>query len=147
MEHTSKKSNKSQYVFFGLLISVMIYVFSQHTNTAFHAQAAGTTVTSTSLVQSGIYANGSYTGSAADAYYGTIQVKAIVQNGKIADVQFLQYPNSHSNSVYINNQAMPILTQETIQAQSANVSGVSGATLTSQAFEQSLASALAQARV
>ncbi len=94
----------------------------------------------------GIYADGSYTGSPADAYYGTVQVKAVVKNGQLADVQFLQYPNTHSNSVYINSQAMPLLTQEAIQAQSAQIDGVSGATFTSQAFQQSLVSALALAK-
>lgn len=94
----------------------------------------------------GLYTNGSYTGSAADAYYGTVQVKAIIQSGIIADVQFLQHPSDRNTSIYINNQAMPLLTQEAIAAQSAQVSGVSGATFTSQAFRQSLTSALAQAK-
>lgn len=94
----------------------------------------------------GMYADGSYTGNAADAYYGLIQVKAIIRNGKITDVQFLQYPNDRDTSRYINGQAMPLLTQEAIQSQNANVDGVSGATDTSQAFEQSLASALALAK-
>ncbi len=94
----------------------------------------------------GAYIDGSYTGTPADAYYGTVQVKAVVKNGQLADVQFLQYPNTHSNSVYINSQAMPLLTQEAIQAQSAQIDGVSGATFTSQAFQQSLASALTAAK-
>lgn len=94
----------------------------------------------------GQYTDGSYTGSAANAYYGTIQVQAIVTNGQLADVQFLQYPSDRSTSRYINSQAMPMLTQEAIQAQNANVNGVSGATDTSQAFVQSLSSALAQAK-
>lgn len=95
----------------------------------------------------GTYTDGSYTGTAADAYYGTVQVKAIVQNGQLADVQFLQYPNDRSNSRFINNQAMPLLTQEAIQAQSAQVNGVSGATFTSQAFTESLAAALTNAKI
>lgn len=98
------------------------------------------------MMRSGLYADGSYTGSPADAYYGTVQVKAIISGGKIADVQFLQYPSDRSTSRYINGQAMPMLTQEAIQAQSANVDGVSGATATSGAFIQSLASALALAK-
>ena len=95
---------------------------------------------------SGLYADGSYTGNPADAYYGTVQVQAIIQNGKIANVKFLQYPSDRNTSRYINSQAMPMLTQEAIQAQSAQVDGVSGATATSGAFKQSLASALAQAK-
>jgi uncharacterized protein with FMN-binding domain len=93
----------------------------------------------------GTYANGTYTGSAVDAYYGTVQVKAVVQNGQLADVTFLQYPSDRSTSRYINGQAMPMLTQEAIAAQSAQVNGISGATFTSQAFQQSLHSALMQA--
>jgi uncharacterized protein with FMN-binding domain len=98
------------------------------------------------MMGSGLYVNGSYTGDPFDAYYGTVQVKVIVMGGKIADVQFLQYPNSRSNSRMINSEAMPLLTQEAIQAQSAQVSGVSGATFTSDAFQQSLASALVLAK-
>jgi len=94
----------------------------------------------------GLYTDGTYTGSVADAHYGNVQVEAIISGGKITDVQFLQYPNTHSTSVYINGQAMPYLKQEAIQAQSANVNIVSGATDTSMAFQQSLASALTQAK-
>jgi uncharacterized protein with FMN-binding domain len=94
----------------------------------------------------GQYRDGSYTGNPADAYYGTVQVKAIVRGGRIADVVFLDHPHTHENSIFINNQAMPLLTQEAIQAQSAQVDGVSGATFTSDAFKQSLASALALAK-
>ena len=107
---------------------------------------AQTTAPTTAPKPAGKYADGSFTGSPADAYYGTVQVKVVVKNGQLADVQFLQYPNTHSNSVYINSQAMPLLTQEAIQAQSAQIDGVSGATFTSQAFQQSLASALALAK-
>ena len=94
----------------------------------------------------GQYTDGSYTGNAEDAYYGTIQVQAIIQNGALADVQFLQHPNDRSTSRYINGYAMPILKQEAISAQNANVNIVSGATDSSQAFQQSLASALSQAK-
>ena len=92
------------------------------------------------------YKNGSYVGSVADAWYGNVQVKAIVKNGALSDVQFLQYPNSHSYSVYVNSQAMPYLTQEAVQTQNANVDIISGATQTSLAFIQSLQSALTQAK-
>ncbi len=92
-----------------------------------------------------MYNDGNYTGSIADAYYGNIQVQATIQNGKIVDVQFLQYPSDRSRSVSINTRAMPILKSEAISSQSANVDIVSGATDSSQAFVQSLSSALAQA--
>jgi uncharacterized protein with FMN-binding domain len=98
------------------------------------------------MMRSGQYVDGSYTGSATDAYYGTVQVKATVQGGRLADVQFLQHPGSQENSIFINGRAMPLLVQEAIQIQDAQVDGVSGATFTSEAFRQSLASALVQAK-
>ena len=91
------------------------------------------------------YTDGTFVGNTYDAYYGSVQVSVTITSGKITAVKFLQYPNTHSTSVYINQQAMPYLQQEAIQAQSANVQLISGATYTSQAFIQSLSSALAKA--
>ncbi len=90
--------------------------------------------------------DGNYTGNSADAFYGNIQVRATIQNGSLVQVEFLQYPNDRSTSVEINSQAMPLLQSEAIQAQSANVDIISGATDTSNAFRESLASALSQAK-
>jgi uncharacterized protein with FMN-binding domain len=95
---------------------------------------------------SGRYRDGQYTGDIADAYYGNVQVEAIIQSGEIKDVQFLDYPHDRRTSARINSQAMPWLTTEAIQAQSANVDIISGATLTSEAFALSLQSALKQAK-
>jgi uncharacterized protein with FMN-binding domain len=105
-----------------------------------------TTHTTTTTTPKGQYADGTYTGSSADAYYGTVQVQATVTGGKLSSVAFLQYPNDRGNSVRINSRAMPILKTEAITAQSANVHTVSGASDTSMAFRQSLQSALSQAR-
>ncbi len=107
----------------------------------------GSSSTPTTSAPSGsLYKDGSYTGSQADAQWGFIQVKAIVKNGKITDVQFLQYPNDRNRSVQINAYADPQLTSEAIQAQNANVDIITGATDTSQAFIQSLSDALTQAK-
>lgn len=92
------------------------------------------------------YKNGSYVGSVADAVYGNIQVKVTISGGKITDVAFLQFPNDQDTSQQINQQADPQLAQEAIQAQSANVDIVSGATQSSQAFIQSMQGALAKAK-
>lgn len=141
-------------MFSGLIAIAGIYAYSQYSNnprialnTPIQAPVTATTTRSkSSATASGAYADGSYTGNVVDAYYGPVQVEAVIRNGQLTDVKFLQYPNSHSASVYINQQAMPYLTQEAIQAQSASVNGVSGATFTSQAFVQSLSSALSQAQ-
>ena len=92
------------------------------------------------------FKDGTYSGSVADAFYGNIQVQVTVSSGKITNVQFLQYPNDNGTSQYINQQADPMLAQEAIQAQSANVNIVSGATDSSQAFIQSMQDALSQAK-
>ena len=95
--------------------------------------------------QSGQLVDGSYQGPAADAYYGVVQVQALVQGGQLASVKVLKYPNDRNTSRYINSQALPVLLQEAVQSQGGQVDIVSGATLTSQAFIQSLAGALGQA--
>lgn len=88
------------------------------------------------------YRDGVYTGPAMAAGYGKVQVKVFVHNGKLFDVQFIDYPHDRQTSQQINAQAMPWLKQEAIQAQGANVNVISGATLTSKAFVESLQSAL-----
>ena len=93
----------------------------------------------------GQYRDGVYTGPTVDAFYGLVQVQATVQGGKLTDVSFLDYPHDRRTSQMINSQAMPWLKQEAIQAQSAYINIISGATLTSQAFAQSLYTALNQA--
>jgi uncharacterized protein with FMN-binding domain len=103
------------------------------------------TPTPTPVAASGKYKNGTYTGQAFDVFYGNIQVKATISGGKITDVQFLQYPNDRDHSIEVNQYAMPILKQEAIQAQSAEVDTVSGATDSSRGFNLSLQSALDKA--
>lgn len=112
-------------------------------NTTGTTNTASPTPTASTNTQ---FKDGSYTGSVENAYYGNVQVSATIQNGKITVVDFLEYPNDNPNSISVNQQAMPYLKQEAIQAQSSSVSIVTGATFTSQAFIQSLASALNQAK-
>ena len=81
-----------------------------------------------------------------DAYYGLMQIEAVVQNGRLATIHVLRYPNDRRTSVFINRQALPMLRDEVISAQSARVDIVSGATLSSHAFIQSLGAALDKAR-
>jgi len=92
------------------------------------------------------YKDGTFTGPSVDAYYGNVQVQAIIQGGKITQVKFLDYPHDRRTSQMINNQAMPWLNSEAVQAQSAQVDIISGATFTSEGFQQSLQTALAQAK-
>jgi uncharacterized protein with FMN-binding domain len=137
-----------KFILIAFVIGTYI-LYGIHQRQAGTAAVAPPPVQSTSPTVNGTtvaYKDGQYTGQSADAYYGNIQVKVTIQGGKISNVEFLQYPSDRSTSVRINSQAMPFLKQEAIQAQSANVDGVSGATDTSQAFIQSLTSALKTAQ-
>ncbi len=116
------------------------------TNTPIPTVQNTPTPTPTPTPRSG-YKDGTYTGDTADAFYGNIQVQVTISNGRITNVQFLQYPNDRGTSIAINSQADPMLAQEAIQAQSANVDIVSGATDSSQAFIQSMQSALSKAKI
>jgi uncharacterized protein with FMN-binding domain len=112
------------------------------TDTSATPSGGGTPGTTTSTG----YKDGSYTGPVTDAQWGYVQVKVIIQGGKVTDVQWLQYPNERDRSVFINQYADPQLTQEAIQAQSSQVDIISGATDSSLAFMQSLSVALQQAQ-
>src|SRR6185312_2520288 len=79
---------------------------------AFTSGSAPNTPTASGSEPQPPYKDGIYTGSTADAFYGKIQVKATIQNGKITNVQFLQYPNDRTRSIAINTLAMPNLSSE-----------------------------------
>lgn len=93
-----------------------------------------------------IFKDGVYKGDVIDAYYGFLEVEATIEEGKISDVSFLQYPYDNNTSENINAQAMPILREEAIAIQDSEVDIVSGASNTSRAFRNSLESALSQAK-
>lgn len=90
--------------------------------------------------------DGTYTGPAVSAYYGLIQIQAVVGGGQLIGIKVLQYPSDRRTSIAINRQALPMLRDEAVAAQSANVDIVTGATLTSEAFIRSLGSALQQVK-
>jgi uncharacterized protein with FMN-binding domain len=92
------------------------------------------------------YKDGTYTGDSVDAYFGNVQVAAVISGGKIADVTFLKFPNDRSTSVNISNTALPQLKAEVIKAQKAEVNVISGATQTSEGFVKSLETALVKAQ-
>ena len=76
--------------------------------------------------------------------FGDVQVRVILGNGKITDVQPLQMPFDRRRSQEITQAAAPLLHDEVLQAQSAQIDLISGATYTSDAYQQSLQAALDQ---
>jgi uncharacterized protein with FMN-binding domain len=92
-------------------------------------------------------AGGSFTGSSVSTPYGRVQIQIVVANHKITDVKALHLTDDGGRSVQISNDAAPILRSEVLSSQSAQVSSVSGATYTSDAYLTSLQSALDQAGI
>jgi uncharacterized protein with FMN-binding domain len=103
--------------------------------------AAGTTGTATGSAA----ASGTFTGSSVGTRFGDVQVQIAVANGSITDVIALHLTDADGRSVQISNRAAPVLRQEVLSAQSADVQMVSGATYTSEAYLTSLQSAIDQA--
>ena len=82
-------------------------------------------------------------GPTVDTRWGPVQVEAVISpSGQICNVDAIQSPNSHGRSVRINDGALPILHAEVMKAQSANITAVSGATVTSRGYQRSLQSIL-----
>jgi len=89
--------------------------------------------------------SGTFTGATANTIYGPVQVQITLSNGKITNATALTYPTGSFRDQQINSQAIPLLVQETLAAQSSNIQGVGGASYTSQGWYNSLVSALAKA--
>jgi uncharacterized protein with FMN-binding domain len=88
-----------------------------------------------------------YTGDQVTTRWGPVQVEITVAGGKITAAQAVQYPSGNGRDAEINSYALPVLNQEVVDRQSAQIDTVSGATVTSDGYLQSLQSALDQAHL
>lgn len=104
------------------------------------------TSTTSGSTGSGTYRNGTFSGAAAETPYGTVQVAAIIDGGKIIDIKFLQMPDDEHRSEEITAMSEPQLKQNAITAQNSDIDFVSGATSTSYGYQESLQAALDKAR-
>ncbi|MEU8261287.1 FMN-binding protein [Micromonospora sp. NPDC048999] len=91
---------------------------------------------------SGSASGGTVTGSVAQTRWGPVQVRITVSGGKITDVQAVRVPDGNRRDQEINGYAVPVLRQEALAAQSAQIDTVSGATVTSDGYRESLQSAI-----
>jgi uncharacterized protein with FMN-binding domain len=130
--------------------SKTLLVTSQSNNTSATAAVKSTNkkktqkiTTTQSSASTGV--SGTFDGDSVDTIYGPVQVQLTISHNKITAAQALAYPTDSFRDQQINSQAIPLLIQETLQAQSAQIQGVSGASYTSQGWETSLQSALAKA--
>lgn len=88
-----------------------------------------------------------YDGDAVMTRWGLVQVQITVADGKITKSEVLQVPWDNHEDQQINSYAVPILNDEAVAAQSADIDMVSGATVTSNGYVQSLQSAIDQANL
>ena len=87
-------------------------------------------------------ADGTYDGSVVNTRFGTVQVQAVISGGKITDVIAVKLTDADRKSIQISQQVAPMVRSEVLTAQSAHVANISGGTYTTQAYLQSLQSAL-----
>jgi uncharacterized protein with FMN-binding domain len=111
------------------------------------AAAAGTAASPapSSTAASGSSGTRKVVGDAQDTRYGAVQVELVLTGNKITDVITLQVPNRERRDVEINDQAVPILREEVLAAQSAKIDMVSGASYTSSGYAWSVQSAIDKA--
>jgi uncharacterized protein with FMN-binding domain len=86
------------------------------------------------------------TGDSVQTRWGPVQVRITLKSGRLTEVTAVVYPTENPRDQEINSFALPRLRSEALQAQSADIDTVSGATYTSDGYRQSLQSALDSAR-
>jgi uncharacterized protein with FMN-binding domain len=137
-------------------VSAVVLLFGYHTSTSGPAAttqepvgASLATTTTTTAGGSGSGGSGgggsTVTGKVAQTRWGPVQVQLTTDaSGTITSVEVVQYPSGNREDEQINSYALPRLVQATLDAQSADIDMVSGATVTSEGYLQSLQSALDQ---
>jgi uncharacterized protein with FMN-binding domain len=137
-------------VIIGLIVLYIVYRPSDSSDAVTGDATSNAKTSSTtepvSTAPKGQYKDGTYTGNLADAIFGPMQVKITVKNGRLVDVMYLKYPNDPGYTTELNQKIMPVMAQESITIQSAEVDMISGATQTVDGFRETLRNALAQAK-
>jgi uncharacterized protein with FMN-binding domain len=137
-------------------VAAVVLMFSYRTSTSSGGPVAGpqNVAAAPGVVSTGQPATDGATGGApsttdtvvnggvAQTRWGPVQVQVHIAGGRISDISVLQQPSGNRTDREINSYALPQLRQQTLQAQNANIDGVSGATVTSDGYRQSLQSAL-----
>ncbi|MEZ5185187.1 MAG: FMN-binding protein [Candidatus Nanopelagicales bacterium] len=124
-------------------VTIVVLLFGYRTSTM--GAIGGDTVIATGGDLQPSAQESTVTGSSAQTQWGPVQVQITVSGSQITDVQVLEYPSDNPKDQQINNYALPILVSETLDAQSADIDMVSGATVTSVGYLQSLQAALDEA--
>jgi uncharacterized protein with FMN-binding domain len=142
-------------LWFMTTVTIVVLLFGYSTSTSGPAAVGG----QASAVASGDPVTGSsgsssagtsssaktVTGPSVDTRWGPVQVAITVDGSTITDVTVPVYPTGNGKDLQINSYALPMLIKDTLDAQSANIDMITGATVTSEGYLQSLQGALDQA--
>jgi len=143
-------------------VAIVVLLFSYHTSTNSRTAAAGqppaqapgvvgspptpradaTGKPSPSSAATGSPAASVVNGTVAQTQWGPVQVQVHIAGHRITDVKALVFPSGSGHDQAINSYALPLLRQEVLSAQSARIDSVSGATVTSGGYRESLQAAL-----
>jgi uncharacterized protein with FMN-binding domain len=130
-------------------LTVVVLLFGYHTSTSSALSASDNTVLP--ALSGGTVSGGTasasgdtVTGPSVDTRWGPVQVQITVDGGTVTDVTVVDYPDGNGKDREINARALPELIQETLDAQSGDIDMVSGATVTSEGYVESLQGALDQ---
>jgi uncharacterized protein with FMN-binding domain len=139
-------------------VTVLVLLFGYHTSTsgpdattasggssAFSAGDAATGSSSGTSSGSGSGTSTSTDGAVINTRWGPVQVRITTDGSTLTGVEVLQYPTGNGKDQEINAYALPVLVSETMDAQSADIDMVSGATVTSEGYVESLQAALDEA--
>lgn len=140
-------------------VTAVVLLFSYHTSPSSSFADAKTTLSAPAERGSGSGSTGDSsiggsgdrastgTGPVVQTEWGPVQVQISTDGDTISDVSVLQFPDGNPRDQQINAYALPILVQDTLDAQSANIDMVSGATVTSLGYVRSLQGALDEAGI
>ena len=126
-------------------ITALVLLFGYQTSTSGPAGTGAESVIAAGAdsTENGTGSSGSVvTGPAVDTRWGPVQVRVTVEGGALTDVTVVEYPTGNRRDQEINARAIPVLVSETLDAQSADIDMVSGATVTSEGYLESLQAAL-----
>ena len=128
-------------------VTVLVLLFSYHTSTSSRFAPSQASVAARERAGTDVELpdSGTFDGDPVVTRFGVVQVRMTVEDGKIASVEALQVPNRDRHDDLINDRAVPILNAEAVANQSSHLDLVSGATLTSVGYMQSLQSAIDKA--
>jgi len=126
-------------------VTVVVLLFGYRTSLSGPLAVTASVRSPTDPVTGGTGDSRTVTGPSVDTRWGPVQVRITISGGRVTAVTVPVYPDGNRKDQEINARALPILVREALDAQNADIDMVSGATVTSEGYVESLQGALDQA--